>query len=107
MSGRLRTAVPGARGQRRSCGSKFGRFARPIPEIQLKSLPCRIERLQLARDDVMAVFLRIPAHETFHFVAGQYLDIMLPQNRRRSFSIASAPDASRPDRAARAPRRER
>jgi len=28
---------------------------------------------------------------SFNFVAGQYLDIMLPQNRRRSFSIASTP----------------
>ena len=53
----------------------------PEPEVQVKSLPCRIERLQLLAPDVMAVFLRIPASETFHFVAGQYLDIMLPQNR--------------------------
>jgi CDP-4-dehydro-6-deoxyglucose reductase len=63
----------------------------PEPEVQVKSLPCRIERLQRLAPDVMAVFLRLPANETFHFVAGQYLDIMLPQNRRRSFSIASAP----------------
>ncbi len=63
----------------------------PEPEVQVKSLPCRIERLQRLAPDVMAVFLRLPANEAFHFVAGQYLDIMLPQNRRRSFSIASAP----------------
>jgi CDP-4-dehydro-6-deoxyglucose reductase, E3 len=63
----------------------------PDPEVQLKSLPARIERLQLIAPDVMAVSLHIPANESFHFVAGQYLDIMLPQNRRRSFSIASAP----------------
>jgi CDP-4-dehydro-6-deoxyglucose reductase, E3 len=63
----------------------------PEPEAQLKSLPCRIERMDLLAPDVMAVSLRIPANESFHFVAGQYLDIMLPQNRRRSFSIASAP----------------
>jgi CDP-4-dehydro-6-deoxyglucose reductase, E3 len=63
----------------------------PRPEVQLKSLPCRIERMHKVAPDVMAVFLRLPAHEEFHFFAGQYLDIMLPQNRRRSFSIASAP----------------
>jgi CDP-4-dehydro-6-deoxyglucose reductase, E3 len=63
----------------------------PEPEVRVRSLPCRIERLQLLAPDVMAVFLRTPATEIFHFVAGQYLDIMLPQNRRRSFSIASAP----------------
>jgi CDP-4-dehydro-6-deoxyglucose reductase, E3 len=63
----------------------------PRPEVQLKSLPCRIERMQRLAPDVMAVFLRLPANEELPFVAGQYLDIMLPQNRRRSFSIASAP----------------
>lgn len=66
----------------------------PRPEVQLKSLPVRIERMHRLAPDVMAVFLRSPAHEPFHFVAGQYLDIMLPQNRRRSFSIASAPGQS-------------
>jgi CDP-4-dehydro-6-deoxyglucose reductase, E3 len=63
----------------------------PLPEIVVKSLPCRIERLQKLTPDIMAVFLRLPASEYFHFVPGQYLDIMLPQNRRRSFSIASTP----------------
>lgn len=66
----------------------------PEPDVQLKSLPCRIERLQRLAPEVMAVFLSLPPHETFHFVAGQYLDIMLPQNRRRSFSIANAPHQS-------------
>lgn len=67
----------------------------PAPEIVLKSLPCRIERLQLLTPDVMAVFLRLPANEYFHFMPGQYLDIMLPQNRRRSFSIANTPGEGR------------
>ncbi|HEX4972938.1 MAG TPA: 2Fe-2S iron-sulfur cluster-binding protein [Steroidobacteraceae bacterium] len=63
----------------------------PLPEVVVKSLPCRIERMHKLAPEVMAVFLRLPANEEFHFVAGQYLDIMLPQNRRRSFSIASCP----------------
>jgi CDP-4-dehydro-6-deoxyglucose reductase, E3 len=63
----------------------------PRPEVMVKSLPCRIERMQRLAPEVMAVFLRLPANEEFHFVAGQYLDVMLPQNRRRSFSIASVP----------------
>jgi CDP-4-dehydro-6-deoxyglucose reductase len=61
---------------------------------QIRSLPCRIERMQPLAPDVMAVFLRLPANEAFTFMAGQYLDIMLPQNRRRSFSIANAPHDS-------------
>lgn len=63
----------------------------PAPEITVKSLPCRVERLQRLAPDIMAVFLRLPASEYFHFMPGQYLDIMLPQNRRRSFSIANTP----------------
>src|SRR6185436_20384132 len=63
----------------------------PRPEVQVKSLPARIERMRRLAPEVMAVFLRLPTHEEFNFVAGQYLDIMLPQNRRRSFSIASTP----------------
>jgi CDP-4-dehydro-6-deoxyglucose reductase len=59
--------------------------------VQVKSLPARVERLERLAPDVMAVFLRLPAREEFHYVAGQYLDIMLPQNRRRSFSIANPP----------------
>jgi len=67
------------------------REMRPAPEVEVKSLPCRIDRLERVADDVMAVFLRLPAVEPLHFRAGQYLDIMLSEGRRRSFSIASAP----------------
>ena len=63
----------------------------PAQEIQVKSLPSRIERLERLAPDVMAVFLRLPSREQFSYVAGQYLDIMLPHNRRRSFSIANPP----------------
>ena len=63
----------------------------PAPDVHLKSVPCRIERMELLTPDVMAVFLRLPQNEPFHFAAGQYVDIMLPQNRRRSFSIANPP----------------
>lgn len=60
-------------------------------EVLVKRLPARIERLQLLAHDVMGMWLRLPAVESFQFQAGQYLDILLPGGRRRSFSIASAP----------------
>ena len=63
----------------------------PTPEYHVYSLPCRVERMHELTPNVMAVFLRLPANEMFNFVAGQYIDIMLPQNRRRSFSIANSP----------------
>jgi CDP-4-dehydro-6-deoxyglucose reductase len=67
------------------------REVRPAPDVEVKSLPCRIERMDRLADDVMAVFLRLPAVEEFNYRPGQYLDVMLSGGRRRSFSIASAP----------------
>jgi len=63
----------------------------PVAEHHIQSLPCRIEQMRALAPGVMAVLLRLPANEIFSFVAGQYVDIMLPQNRRRSFSIANPP----------------
>jgi CDP-4-dehydro-6-deoxyglucose reductase, E3 len=68
---------------------------RPAADADIKRLPCRIERAIEVSHDVMQLFLRLPAAEEFQFAPGQYLDIMLPGGRRRSFSIASPPhDAS-------------
>jgi CDP-4-dehydro-6-deoxyglucose reductase len=45
--------------------------------------------------DVMGLWLRLPAIEPFTWQAGQYVDVMLPGERRRSFSLANPPhDAS-------------
>jgi len=63
----------------------------PALDLTVRSLPCRVERLERLAPDVMALFLKLPSAEQFHYLAGQYLDIMLPHNRRRSFSIASPP----------------
>jgi CDP-4-dehydro-6-deoxyglucose reductase, E3 len=62
--------------------------------VEIKDLPCRIARKELLAPDVMALFLQLPAVEPFVFLPGQYLDIMLPGERRRSFSIASPPHDS-------------
>lgn len=56
-----------------------------------RSVPCHIERMESLAPDVMAVFIRLPQSETLSFVAGQYIDIMLPDGRRRSFSLANPP----------------
>jgi CDP-4-dehydro-6-deoxyglucose reductase len=67
------------------------REVRPAPEVEVRNVPCRIDRMERLADDVMAVFLRLPVVEEFNFRAGQYLDFILSNGRRRSFSIASAP----------------
>jgi CDP-4-dehydro-6-deoxyglucose reductase, E3 len=61
-----------------------------------KRLPCRIERAVPLSYDVVALFLRLPIAEDFSFEPGQYVDILLPGGRRRSFSIASPPHDARP-----------
>jgi len=71
------------------------REVRPAPDVEVKSLPCRIERRTRVAADVMSVELRLPAVEEFNFRPGQYLDVMLGGGRRRSFSIASAPSDGR------------
>lgn len=63
----------------------------PAIDLTVRSLPCRVERMERLAPDVMAVFLKLPSAEQFAFLPGQYVDIMLPHNRRRSFSIASPP----------------
>jgi CDP-4-dehydro-6-deoxyglucose reductase len=69
---------------------------RPVSEARRKRLPCRIERAVPLSHDVMGLFLRLPIAEDFIFEAGQYIDILLPGGRRRSFSIASPPHDARP-----------
>jgi CDP-4-dehydro-6-deoxyglucose reductase, E3 len=68
---------------------------RAAGESLVKRLPARIARTQRLSHDVLALHLRLPAAETFVFEPGQYLDILLPGGRRRSFSIASPPHDSR------------
>lgn len=69
---------------------------RAADTARLKRLPCRIERAVPLSHDVMGLFLRLPVAEDFTFEAGQYIDILLPGGRRRSFSIASPPHDARP-----------
>jgi CDP-4-dehydro-6-deoxyglucose reductase len=67
------------------------REIRHVTDVEIKSLPCRIERMQKLAPDVMGVWLRWPAIESFTWQSGQYVDVMLPGERRRSFSLANPP----------------
>lgn len=60
-------------------------------DIPVKVLPCRIAALERLAHDVMQVKLKLPVTERLQFLAGQYLDILLRDGRRRSFSIANPP----------------
>ena len=60
-------------------------------DIQVKKLPCRVQKLERLADDVMVLYLKLPANERLQFLAGQYIEFMLKDGSRRSFSMANAP----------------
>ncbi|MDG4556083.1 MAG: CDP-6-deoxy-delta-3,4-glucoseen reductase, partial [Candidatus Contendobacter sp.] len=62
-------------------------------DIAVKTLPCRVERRELLAPDVMRLYLKPPNTERLQFLAGQYVDILLADGRRRSFSLANPPHA--------------
>lgn len=60
-------------------------------DIQIRTLPCRVEKVERVAPDVAILSLKLPAQERLQFMAGQYLDILLKDGKRRSFSMANAP----------------
>jgi len=62
-----------------------------VKDIPVKKLPCRVHRLERVADDVMIVHLKLPANERLQFLAGQYVEFILKDGARRSFSMANPP----------------
>ena len=60
-------------------------------DIAVRTLPCRVQKLARLTDDVMMIQLRLPANERLQFLAGQYIEFLLKDGSRRSFSMANAP----------------
>ncbi len=67
------------------------REVRRAGDIQIKKLPARVAGLAKVTDDVVVLQLKLPASERFQFLAGQYVDILLKDGTRRSFSMGNAP----------------
>ena len=60
-------------------------------DVEVKTLPCRVENMELLTHDIMKIELKLPETERMQFLAGQYLEIILKDGKRRAFSIANAP----------------
>jgi NAD(P)H-flavin reductase/ferredoxin len=56
-----------------------------------KTWGATVESLNLLAPDVMQVFLRLEGRERIAFYAGQYINILLDDGEKRSFSFATAP----------------
>jgi CDP-4-dehydro-6-deoxyglucose reductase len=68
------------------------RDVRRSGDIQIRKLPCRVEKIEKPAPDVAIVWLKLPANERLRYFAGQFIDLMLKEGHRRSFSIATPPE---------------
>lgn len=62
-----------------------------IKDIKVKTLPCRVHKMERVAPDVMIIYLKLPTNERLQFLAGQYIDVFMKDGKRRSFSLANAP----------------
>ena len=60
-------------------------------DYPIKKMPSRVTTIEKVAPDVVVLTLQLPASERLHYRAGQYIEIMLRDNKRRSYSMASAP----------------
>ena len=67
---------------------------REVQGVRPRLIPCRVERLEKPAPDVAVIGLRLPMNENFRFLAGQYIDILLKDGKRRSYSLATRPDTA-------------
>jgi CDP-4-dehydro-6-deoxyglucose reductase, E3 len=57
----------------------------------IKKMPVRVSSLERASHDVMVLRLQLPASDAFQYHAGQYIEFLLRDGDRRSYSMATAP----------------
>jgi CDP-4-dehydro-6-deoxyglucose reductase len=60
-------------------------------DIQIREMPCKVDRIERLNEDVIRLYLKLPEGERLQFLAGQYLNFILENGERRAFSIANAP----------------
>lgn len=59
--------------------------------IKPRTMPARVEKMTKLSHDVMALYLKLPSQERLQFLAGQYIEFILKDGKRRAFSLANAP----------------
>lgn len=67
------------------------REAESTADIEIKLLPVRVHAVDHLSHDVVRLKLKLPDGQRLQFQAGQYLDFLLADGRKRAFSIANAP----------------
>jgi CDP-4-dehydro-6-deoxyglucose reductase len=67
------------------------REIRGLGQLDIRKLPCRVQEMHRAAPDVIVLKLKLPANERLQFLAGQYIDILMKDGKRRSYSMGNAP----------------
>lgn len=57
----------------------------------IKKMPSRVNTMARVSHDVMVIRLQLPASDVFKYHAGQYVEFLLRDGARRSYSMANAP----------------
>ena len=68
--------------------------ARTVPgagEFAIRKMPSRVMAIEKVAADVAIVRLQLPANDLFQYRAGQYIEFILRDGARRSYSMANAP----------------
>lgn len=68
------------------------RQAQVISDIQVRKMPSRVLSIDKRSDDVVVLKVQLPASQPFNYYAGQYLEFILKDGRRRSYSMANPPN---------------
>lgn len=61
-----------------------------VGALPIKKLPARVSSLERLSPDVIRLQLQLPANDSFAYRAGQYIEIILRDGSRRSYSMANA-----------------
>jgi len=97
-------ALEGITEEERGAGCTLLCQARPISDVKIaprsitkidpnaqKQVAAKLYRVSRAADDISVLHLRFPAGTKVKFKAGQYLQVLLEDGSRRSFSMANPP----------------
>ena len=63
----------------------------PAGALPIKKMPTRVSSLLRKTEDVVLLQLQLPANDSFMYRAGQYVEFILRDGARRSYSMANAP----------------
>ena len=65
-------------------------------DYPVRKMPSRVSTIERVAPDVVIITLQLPANEALAYRAGQYIEFMLRDGKRRSYSLANAPSLEAP-----------